>query len=107
MFHALQSVCRHNADARTIKTALTDWASAYYGEPPDRALAKLNTADPESRTIIYGLNASLYAAGPRATVAAADAAALAGDAAALVTRVRNLKSTETAEPLGPLYPSVS
>ncbi len=111
MFRALQSVCKQNADARTIKAALADWASAYFGEPPDRALATLNRADQGSRTIINGLNASLYAEAPRthakANVAATDVAALAAGTAALVTRVRNRKSTDTAEPLGPLYPSPS
>jgi hypothetical protein len=123
-FRALQSACRPNAktlDARTMKAALVDWASAYYRSPPDRALAKLNGADPESATIIDGLNARLYAAHPQHPVAAPEVTALAPEVAALApevaalaaavialaTRVRSFDSTTNAEPLGPLYPSTS
>jgi hypothetical protein len=102
-FRALQSVCRQNADARTIKAALIDWAGAYYGEPPDRALAKLNHADRDSGTIIDGLNASLYAAAPQAD----PQAGVAADVVAMATRIRSLNSNADAETLGPLYPSPS
>ena len=103
-FRALQSVCRQNADARMIKAALVDWAGAYYGEPADRALAKLNHTDRDSGTIIDGLNASLYAADPQTHPQGAVAAA---DVVAMATRIRSLNSNAGDEPLGPLYPSLS
>lgn len=103
-FRALQSVCNHNADARTLKGALADWAGAHYGEPPDRALAALNAADRQSGTIIDGLNASLYAADPQADGRGDLAAA---EVLAMVRRIRSLNSTARAETLGPLYPSPS
>lgn len=111
-FRTLESAGKHTAnvptvDARKIKDALALWASAYYGSPPDRALAKLKAADPESGSIIDGLNASLYAADPQATTEVANLASLAAAAVALATRVRSSNSTIAVKPLGPLYPSPS
>ena len=111
-FRTLESAGRHTAnvptlDARKIKDALALWAHAYYGGPPDRALAMLNAVGPESGSIIDGLNASLYAADPQAATEAVNLASLAAAAVALATRVRSSNSTVAVKPLGPLYPSPS
>jgi hypothetical protein len=111
-FRTLESAARHTAsvprlDARKIKDALALWAGAYYGSPPDRALTMLNAADPESGSIIDGLNASLYAADSQANTEVANLASLAAAAVALATRIRTSNSTATVSPLGPLYPSAS